>query len=182
MKNRVSSKIQNITGNCTQIARKCVQNRCSVFALCPAGRSDAPKRKGRPGRGTTDQKAENAHGARFLPEIGRWRDPRAPPCSATASCIAMSNRPRASQHAARGRNAGRNDREDHEPRRCHEVCVAGERMATDKWQSSVCADEDLRMSAKKPAVDDKKATTIVANDPDDLKGTLKRRISIGPLE
>src|ERR1700730_3732470 len=30
------------------------------------------------------------------------------------------------------------------------------------------------MSTKKPAVDDKKATTIVANDPDDLKGTLKR--------
>ena len=30
------------------------------------------------------------------------------------------------------------------------------------------------MNAKKPAVDDKKATTIVANDPDDLKGTLKR--------
>ena len=30
------------------------------------------------------------------------------------------------------------------------------------------------MDAKKPAVDDKKATTIVANDPDDLKGTLKR--------
>jgi len=29
------------------------------------------------------------------------------------------------------------------------------------------------MKAKKPAVDDKKATTIVANDPDDLKGTLK---------
>ena len=30
------------------------------------------------------------------------------------------------------------------------------------------------MKTKKPAVDDKKATTIVANDPDDLKGTLKR--------
>src|ERR1700730_12995078 len=30
------------------------------------------------------------------------------------------------------------------------------------------------MSTKKPSVDDKKATTIVANDPDDLKGTLKR--------
>jgi len=30
------------------------------------------------------------------------------------------------------------------------------------------------MSAKKPAADDKEATTIVANDPDDLKGTLKR--------
>ena len=34
--------------------------------------------------------------------------------------------------------------------------------------------EDSVMSTKKPAVDDKKATTIVANDPDDLKGTLKR--------
>jgi hypothetical protein len=30
------------------------------------------------------------------------------------------------------------------------------------------------MNTKKPAVDNKKATTIVANDPDDLKGTLKR--------
>jgi hypothetical protein len=30
------------------------------------------------------------------------------------------------------------------------------------------------MSTKKPAVDDKKATTIVANDPDDPRGTLKR--------
>lgn len=30
------------------------------------------------------------------------------------------------------------------------------------------------MKANKPAVDDKKVTTIVANDPDDLKGTLKR--------
>jgi hypothetical protein len=30
------------------------------------------------------------------------------------------------------------------------------------------------MSTKKTAADDKKATTIVANDPDDLKGTLKR--------
>jgi hypothetical protein len=30
------------------------------------------------------------------------------------------------------------------------------------------------MNANKPAVDDKKATTIVANDPDDLEGTLKR--------
>jgi hypothetical protein len=29
------------------------------------------------------------------------------------------------------------------------------------------------MSTKKSAADDKKATTIVANDPDDLKGTLK---------
>ena len=30
------------------------------------------------------------------------------------------------------------------------------------------------MSTKKSAADDKKATTVVANDPDDLKGTLKR--------
>ena len=30
------------------------------------------------------------------------------------------------------------------------------------------------MSTKKTAADDKKATTVVANDPDDLKGTLKR--------
>src|SRR3984893_3039856 len=29
------------------------------------------------------------------------------------------------------------------------------------------------MSTKKSAADDKKATTVVANDPDDLKGTLK---------
>ena len=29
------------------------------------------------------------------------------------------------------------------------------------------------MSTKKTAADDKKATTVVANDPDDLKGTLK---------
>jgi hypothetical protein len=50
VKNRVSSKIPNITGNCTRIALKCVQNRCRVFALCPAGRSDAPKRKGWAGR------------------------------------------------------------------------------------------------------------------------------------
>jgi hypothetical protein len=33
--------------------------------------------------------------------------------------------------------------------------------------------EDSVMSTKKIAVDDKKASTIVANDPDDLKGTLK---------
>ena len=40
------------------------------------------------------------------------------------------------------------------------------------------------MDAKKPAVDDKKATTIVANDPDDLEGHPEKnwRISIGPLE
>ena len=31
----------------------------------------------------------------------------------------------------------------------------------------------LIMSTKKTAADGKKATTIVANDPDDLKGTLK---------
>jgi hypothetical protein len=30
------------------------------------------------------------------------------------------------------------------------------------------------MSTKKTAADDKKATTVVVNDPDDLKGTLKR--------
>jgi hypothetical protein len=41
-------------------------------------------------------------------------------------------------------------------------------------RASASEHEDLQMNANKPAVDDKKATTIVANDPDDLEGTLKR--------
>ena len=47
-------------------------------------------------------------------------------------------------------------------------------MPSRRFHQSAFAHEDVAMSAKKPAADDKEATTIVANDPDDLKGTLKR--------